>query len=79
MTQNPRKRRQRMEHKPVCVKCNVNLIRERSGVEVLDLAGFGPYFLISGDLFRYPGCGLEIIDGFADRGTYHHQESLKTI
>ncbi|KKK89938.1 hypothetical protein LCGC14_2728070 [marine sediment metagenome] len=52
-------------HRPVCPKCNRELHPETNGVGVLDLGGDGkPYELYDADLWKCPGCGIEVVGGF---------------
>lgn len=43
-----------MYHKPVCVKCQRELIPHRLGVTVLDVAVIGDYKLWSADQYKCP-------------------------
>jgi len=52
-------------HRPVCVKCKLELHPETNGVGVLDLNENGePYELYDADLWKCPGCGMEVVGGF---------------
>lgn len=53
-----------MNHRPVCVKCQREMIPAKNGIGVLDMTDFGPYKVWDADLWRCPDCGHEIITGF---------------
>jgi hypothetical protein len=61
-----------MSHKPVCVRCNIEFRPEKVGIEVLDMAEWGPYQLWNADLWKCPSCGIEIIPYFGDYGEHHN-------
>jgi len=61
-------------HKPVCVKCQVELRNRMSGVGVLDIAQFGPYKVWDADLYYCPSCGFEVVIGFGVHAIAHHHE-----
>ena len=52
--------------KLVCVKCQTELKPETSGTTVVEMASFGPYKVWAADTWKCPGCGIEIVGGFAD-------------
>jgi len=65
-----------MYHKPVCVKCEVELRPEKNGVKLVDLFQHNtqPYQVWDADLWKCPICGVEIIVGFGMqplRGHWH--------
>lgn len=69
-----------MSHRPVCVKCQVEMRPEKSGVGLLDMASYGPYKLWESDLYKCPKCGCEIITGFGDYAiTEHYEPSFTRI
>ena len=67
-----------MYHRPVCVKCEVEMRPEKNDVGVLDMADFGPYKLWSADKYKCPKCGYEIVVGFGDdRIAEHYEDSFE--
>src|ERR1039458_5610600 len=59
-------------HRPVCVKCHTEMRCEKNGVGVLDMSSNEqPYQLWEADKFKCPGCGFEVVVGFAQRATEH--------
>lgn len=67
-----------MNHKPVCVKCKVEFQPEKNGVGLVDYAQDRPYKIWDADKWRCPGCGYEIVVGFAERPiAIHHEEHFK--
>jgi hypothetical protein len=66
-----------MSHRPVCVKCQVELRPEKNEVGCLDFASFGPYQLWDSDLWKCPKCGHEILTGFGQNPiSIHHEENF---
>jgi hypothetical protein len=63
-------------HRPVCVKCQIELRPQRNGVGVLDMAKDEPYQLCEADMYRCPGCGFEVVIGFARTGWEHFEPSF---
>jgi hypothetical protein len=53
--------------KLICINCQCELKPETNGVIVVEMASFGPYKVWSADLLKCPGCGVEIVSGFADQ------------
>jgi hypothetical protein len=53
--------------KLVCVKCQCELKPETDGTTVIETASFGPYKVWEADTWKCPGCGIEIISGFAQQ------------
>lgn len=53
--------------RPVCVACQCEMHPEKNDVGVLSFAGDEPYQLWSADLWRCPGCSVQIISGFGHR------------
>ena len=51
-------------HRPVCMKCKRELHPEENGVGVLDMADSRAYELFDADLWKCPGCGMEVVGGF---------------
>jgi len=66
-------------HMPVCVKCSVNMRCEKNGVEVLDIASFGPYKIWAADKYKCPKCGNEVVVGFAREGIEHFEEGFQEL
>lgn len=52
--------------KLVCIRCECELRASTSGTVVVEMASFGPYKVWNGDTFKCPGCGIEIVGGFAE-------------
>lgn len=52
--------------KMVCVKCQTELKPETNGVLLIEMAYFGPYKVWYADAWKCPGCGAEVIEGFAN-------------
>ena len=68
-----------MNHRPVCVKCQVELTPEKNGVGLLDMASFGPYKIREADLWKCPSCDYEIVIGFGQEAiAEHYQEEFQT-
>ena len=63
-----------MSHRPVCVKCYRELRPEQNGVGVVDLAGNRQVQIWEADLWKCPGCGVEIIVGFGQGPVSEHFE-----
>lgn len=55
-----------MYHRPVCVKCNIELMPERNGVTVVDWYRENQeiYQLWDADLWKCRKCDMEIVVGF---------------
>ena len=51
--------------KLVCVTCHCELKPETSGTTVIETANFGVYKVWNADTWKCPGCGVEIVAGFA--------------
>ena len=64
-------------HRPVCPKCNMEFHPERNGIGVLDMADFGPYAVWDADLWKCPGCGVEVVGGFGGNPiSCHHSATF---
>ena len=63
-----------MSHRPVCVKCKVELIPDKNGVKVVDmfLKNQSPYQIWDADRWICPECGIQIITGFGKAPLYQH-------
>ena len=53
--------------KLVCVTCECELKPETNGTVVIETASFGVYKVWSADTWKCPGCGKEIVAGFASQ------------
>ena len=62
--------------KPICVKCEVEFVRVKSGVLVRELFQQNKeiYKVWSADLLECPGCGSRVISDFAYQPMAHHFE-----
>jgi len=58
-------------HRPVCIKCKVELRCEETGVIVVDFTNENkrPYKAWSGDTWKCPICSTEIVVDFGRKGT----------
>jgi hypothetical protein len=54
-----------MNMKPVCLKCQIEMRPTRNGVKVVSMATYGPTEIRSADIWGCPGCGVEVLFGFA--------------
>lgn len=61
-------------HRPVCMKCKRELHPEENGVGVLDMANGRAYELFDADLWKCPGCGMEVVGGFGRKPIASHFE-----
>lgn len=52
--------------KATCYGCKVPFQCEKNDVDVRMNSSFGPYYIISGDVWRCPKCGTQIITGFPE-------------
>lgn len=70
-----------MYHRPVCVKCGVELKPGTNGVGLLDMADFGPYQVWDADKYKCPTCGYEIVVGFAQAAisAHYNQNFTKVV
>ena len=67
-------------HRPVCVKCNRELHPETNGVGVLDKADGRAYELYDADLWKCPGCGMEVVGGFGSGPiSAHYEPDFQTV
>ncbi len=67
-------------HRPVCVKCNLEMRPERNGVGLLVMASFGPYRLYDSDKHKCPECGVEIVAGLgANAISEHFKENFERL
>ena len=53
--------------KLVCVTCHTELKPETNETVVVETASFGVYKVWNADTWKCPGCGVEIVAGFADK------------
>jgi len=51
--------------KMVCVKCQCEFRPETNSTVVVETASFGPYKVWHADTWKCPGCGVEVVAGFA--------------
>lgn len=58
--------------RPICVKCKVQMRPAKTGVDVELMTGAEPYQIWMGDLFRCPGCNIEIVTGFGGAPVAEH-------
>ncbi|KKL54173.1 hypothetical protein LCGC14_2268080 [marine sediment metagenome] len=61
------------QHTPICVPCQRNYRCERNGIFVR----LGPDAIIDADLYQCPGCGHQIVRGFARRDVSRHDSDPK--
>ena len=59
--------------KLICVNCQCEFKPLINGVDVVEMAQFGPYKLWSADLVQCPGCGAKVITGFSRTFVEHWQ------
>ncbi len=65
-----------MSHKPVCVKCQVELKPSQIGVVVVDMVGGKPYQIWNADVYKCPKCGVEIVQAFATAPMMNHEQGF---
>ncbi|HDZ77112.1 MAG TPA: hypothetical protein ENH41_03415 [Candidatus Omnitrophica bacterium] len=65
-----------MNHRPVCVKCEVDLRPENNEVTVAELFQNNSkiYRLWSADKWRCPICGVEVVIGFGQQAWAEHYQ-----
>ena len=51
--------------KIVCVTCQCEFKPSTNGTVVIETASFGPYKVWNADTWKCPGCGVEVVAGFA--------------
>lgn len=57
-------------HRPVCVKCRIDMRPEKNGVQFIEDDGNGsPYKLWAADKWKCPECGFQVLVGFG-AGSY---------
>ena len=70
-----------MRHRPVCVKCKLEMRPETNGVGLLDMFNPPdkpepqPYQVWDADLWKCPECGCEIVVGFGEGPVARHFEA----
>ena len=66
--------------KTLCIVCSVEMRPEKNGVWVLETAGQHRqlYKIWSADLVKYPGCGMQVVVGFANRPTARYEDDFDT-
>ena len=62
----------------LCTKCSVKFKPCRSGVSVVEMFGRPPqpYKIWDADLWQCPGCGTQIVAGFASAATEHYEQNF---
>lgn len=60
---------------PICVPCQRNYRCERNGI----LVRLGPDAIIDADLYKCPGCGHQVVRGFARQAAERHGGSYQTM
>lgn len=66
--------------KVTCYQCKVPLKIEKNGVTVQMNAKFGPYYKVEADVWRCPGCGLQVITGYASGPiVMNHNEGFANV
>ena len=60
--------------RPVCAVCEVELRPEQNDIYVVEVASMGPYHIWSADLWKCPGCHVEIVSGFGQKPLMSHFE-----
>ena len=53
--------------KLVCTKCQTEFRPFYNGTLVIETASFGPYKVWYADTWKCPGCGIEVVGGFAEQ------------
>ena len=53
--------------KIVCVRCQCEFRPETNGTTVVETAQFQPYKVWHADTWKCPGCGVEVVSGFAQK------------
>ena len=62
--------------KPVCRQCQTTYRPHKNGAPTIEMAFDPPqpYKIWGSDIWKCPGCGHEIVAGFADRALAEHYE-----
>ena len=63
--------------RPVCVNCQCEFRREKDDTGVVQMDGYKPYSLWSGDLWKCPGCEAEIVIVFGKVSITKHQPEFE--
>ena len=53
--------------KIVCVRCQCEFRPETNGTTVVEMAQSEPYKVWHADTWKCPGCGVEVVSGFAQK------------
>lgn len=63
----------------VCPKCSIALRPETNGVSVAEMfqEDTKVYRIRQADLWKCPGCGMEVILGFSDHGIEHYEDGFE--
>ena len=63
-------------HRPVCVKCHIDMRPEKNGVYFVEDDGQGsPYKLWAADKWKCPECASEVLIGFGKAAFAHRDDS----
>jgi hypothetical protein len=62
--------------KIVCTQCQCEFRPKKNGVWLTEMAEFGPYRVWAADLWECPGCGTQVISGFANEPTEHFEKGF---
>jgi hypothetical protein len=67
---------------PICVECELEMRCAKNGCTVEEMADFGSYRLVSGDLYECPNCNVSVVVGRAltplaehFQGDYSHRKA----
>ena len=68
-------------HKPVCVKCEIDMYCKSNDTHVLDVVGIQLYKIWNGDMWACKICGVEVVTGFGQNAVFekHHPEFLDFV
>lgn len=64
-----------------CVKCQCDLAPEKNAVWLVVLAHNPPvpYAIWAADLWKCPGCGVEIVSGYSRKATLQHEDGFAEL
>ena len=65
--------------KLLCSRCQVELKPVLNGVQVIEMASFGPYKLWQADEWGCPSCKVNIVAGFSRESIEHYEEGFKEL
>jgi hypothetical protein len=63
----------------ICPYCQCEYRMETAGVNVIEMAAFGPYRIWRADMWACPGCGQRIIAGFSAKAHEHYEPDFREI